>query len=92
VVANRDCAARRPGRYGATPMRPATSIPLADAFLALSDDGAPAVQRTLPRALAAGAATLVLALGLPLGSHITPKAHPVAALSSKTSLAPDDGE
>ena len=73
-------------------MRPATSIPLADAFLALSDDGPPADQRTLARTLVACAATVVLALGLPLGTHVTPKAHPVAALSSKTSLAPDEGE
>ena len=73
-------------------MRPATSIPLADAFLALSDDGAPADPRTFARVVVAGAATVVLALGLPLGAHVTPKAHPVAALSSKSSLAPDDGE
>jgi hypothetical protein len=73
-------------------MRPATSIPLADAFLALSDDGAQAEQRTLPRALTATAAALALALGLPLGWHVTPKAHPVAALSSKVSLAPGEGE
>ena len=73
-------------------MRPATSIPLADAFLALSDDGVPADRRTLPRLVAATAAAVVLALGLPLDWHVTPKAHPVAALSSKTSLAPDDGE
>ncbi len=73
-------------------MRPATSIPLADAFLALSDDGAPAAQRTLPRALAAAAAAVALALGLPLGSHVTPKAHPVAALSPKSAIAADDAE
>jgi hypothetical protein len=73
-------------------MRPATSIPLADAFLALSDDGGPADQRTLPRAVTATAAAVALALGLPLGWHVTPKAHPVAALSSKTALAFDDGE
>jgi hypothetical protein len=74
-------------------MRPATSIPLADAFLALSDDdGGPADQRTLPRAVTATVAAVALALGLPLGWHVTPKAHPVAALSSKTALAPDDGE
>jgi hypothetical protein len=70
----------------------ATSIPLADAYLALSDGGTAADQRTLPRALTATAAAVVLALGLPLGWHVTPKAHPVAALSSKTSLAPDDGD
>jgi hypothetical protein len=74
-------------------MRPATSIPLADAFLALSDDDDGAAdQRTLPRAVTATAAAVVLALGLPLGWHVTPKAHPVAALSAKTALAPDDGE
>jgi hypothetical protein len=73
-------------------MRPATSIPLADAFLALSDDHGAADQRTLPRAVTATVAAVVLALGLPLGWHVTPKAHPVAALSSKTALAPDDGE
>ena len=73
-------------------MRPATSIPLADAFLALSDDGVHADQRTLPRVVATAAAAVVLAVGLPLGWHVTPKAHPVAALSSKTSLAPDDGD
>ena len=72
-------------------MRPTTSIPLADAFLALSDDGAPAGQRTLPRALAAMVASAALALGVPLGSHVTPKAHPVAALSPKTAFA-DDAE
>jgi hypothetical protein len=73
-------------------MPPATSIPLADAFLALSDDGAPAGQRTLPRVLAATAAALTLALGLPLGTHVMPKAHPVAALSPKTSFAADEAE
>jgi hypothetical protein len=73
-------------------MPTATSIPLADAFLALSDDRAEAGQRTLPRIVAATAASVVLALGLPLGWHVMPKAHPVAALSSKTSLAPDEGE
>jgi hypothetical protein len=73
-------------------MRPATSIPLADAFLALSDDSGPVDQRSVPRVVAATAAAVVLAVGLPLGWHVTPKAHPVAALSSKTALAPDDGE
>jgi hypothetical protein len=73
-------------------MPAATSIPLAEAFLALSDDGPAAGQRTLPRALTATAAAVVLALGLPLGWHVTPKAHPVAALSSKTSVAPDEGD
>jgi hypothetical protein len=72
-------------------MRPTTSIPLADAFLALSDDGGPPPQRTFPRALTAAVAALALALGLPLGSHVLPKAHPVAALSPKTAFA-DDAE
>ena len=72
-------------------MRPATSLPLADAFLALSDDGVPADQRTLPRVVAATAAAVVLAVGVPLGWSFAPHAaHPVAALSSKTALADSD--
>jgi hypothetical protein len=72
-------------------MRPTTSIPLADAFLALSDDGAAADQHTLPRAVAATLAAVALAVGVPLGWYVTPRAaHPVAALSSKSALA--DGE
>ena len=73
-------------------MAPATSLPLAHAFLALSDDGAAGEQRTLPRVVGATVAAVVLALGLPLGWHVTPKAQPVAALSSKSTLAPADGE
>ena len=69
-------------------MRPRTSLPLADAFLALSDDGARADQRTLPRMVAATAAAVALAVGVPLGWYVAPRAsHPVAALSSKTALA-----
>jgi len=72
-------------------MRPTTSLPLADAFLALSDDGAVADQRTAPRVVAAALATVALAVGVPLGWYLTPRAaHPVAALSSK--VAPADGE
>ena len=72
-------------------MRPTTSLPLADAFLALSDDGAAGDQRTLPRMLAATLAAVVLAVGVPLGWYLTPRAaHPVAALSAKSALA--DGE
>jgi hypothetical protein len=72
-------------------MRPATSIPLADAFLALSDDGDGADQHTLPRTVAATLAAVALAVGVPLGWYVTPRAaHPVAALSSKS--APADGE
>jgi hypothetical protein len=72
-------------------MRPATSTPLANAFLALADDGAEIGQRTLPRMVAAAAASVVLALGVPLGWYLAkPDEHPVAAISSKTALAPDD--
>jgi hypothetical protein len=73
-------------------MRPTTSFPLADAFLALSDDGtAAADQRRLPRALAAALAAVILAVGVPLGWYETPRAaHPVAALTSKSALP--DGE
>jgi hypothetical protein len=73
-------------------MRPPTSLSLAHAFLALSDDGAPADGRqTLPRMVAATLAAVALAVGVPLGWYVTPRAaHPVAALSSKTALA--DGE
>jgi hypothetical protein len=72
-------------------MRPATSIPLADAFLALSDDGVVAEQRTLPRVVTATLAALILAVGVPLGWYLTPHAtHPVATLSSKTALADID--
>jgi hypothetical protein len=72
-------------------MVPATSAPLAHAFLALADDGAEADQRTLPRMLAAAAAAIVLALGVPLGWFAAkPAEHPVAALSSKSALLADD--
>jgi hypothetical protein len=69
-------------------MPPTTSISLAGAFLALSDDGPPAEQRTLPRMVAATVAALVLAVGVPFGWYVAPRAgHPVAALASKTSPA-----
>jgi hypothetical protein len=74
-------------------MRPTTSLSLADAFLALSDDDGAAGDRrqTLPRMVTATVAAVVLAVGVPLGWYVTPRAtHPVAALSSKTALA--DGE
>jgi hypothetical protein len=72
-------------------MRPATSIPLADAFLALTDDGSEPQQRTLPRMVVATVAAVVLAIGVPLGWYLTPReSHPVATLSSKTALADSD--
>ena len=72
-------------------MRPTTSIPLADAFLALTDDGAEPHRRTLPRMLAATAAAVVLAVGVPLGWYLTPRdAHPLATLSSKSALTDSD--
>jgi hypothetical protein len=65
--------------------------PLAEAFLALSDDDAVVDQRTRPRVLASAAAAVVLALGAPLGVlALRPADHPVAALSSKSSLAQDE--
>jgi polygalacturonase len=69
-------------------MRPTTSTPLAYAFLALADDGAGPEPRTLPRAVAAAAAAVVLAVGVPLGWYVSEK--PVGALSAKSALAQDD--
>jgi hypothetical protein len=67
------------------------SPPLAAAFLALADDDAFADQRTRPRVLASAAAAVVLALGAPLGVlSLRPADHPVAALSSKSSLGQDE--
>lgn len=72
-------------------MRPTTSIPLADAFLALSDDGSAPEQRTVPRIVAATAAAVVLAVGVPLGWYLTPReSHPVATLSSKFALTDNE--
>ena len=64
--------------------------PLAQAYLALADDPEPISQRTLPRALAAAAATVALAIGAPLGLLVV-KDHPVGPLtSSKFTLADDE--
>jgi hypothetical protein len=72
-------------------MRPATSIPLADAFLALSDADAAPDRRTLPRMVAATVSAAVLAVGVPLTWYMAPRVpHPVAALSSKTAPADID--
>jgi enoyl-CoA hydratase/carnithine racemase len=60
--------------------------PLTHAFLALADDDTLPDQRTLPRLLVAAIAAIVLAAGLPLAVSMQ---HPVAALSSKISIAAD---
>ena len=60
--------------------------PLAYAFLALADDDTLPDQRTLPRVLVAAVAAVLLAAGLPLAVSMQ---HPVAALSSKVSIAAD---
>ena len=67
------------------------SAPLAHAFLALADDDAFVDQRTRPRDPRRRRAAVVLALGAPLGFlSLHPSDHPVGALSSKSSLSPDD--
>ena len=79
--------------YGPTLPAPACAMspPLAEAFLALADDDAFVDQRTRPRVLASAAAAVVLALGAPLGVlSLRPADHPVAALSSKSSLGQDE--
>jgi hypothetical protein len=67
------------------------SQPLALAFLALADDESTPDQRTLPRVFTAALAAVVLAVAAPAGFLLVrPSEHPVATLSSKVSLAPDD--
>jgi hypothetical protein len=68
------------------------SPPLAHAFLALADDPQPVDQRTLPRMVAAAAASLALAVGAPLGFLvINPSDHAIGPLAgSKLTLADDD--
>ena len=65
---------------------------LAYAYLALADDPAPVDQRTLPRVVAAAVATVVLAVGAPLGLLVVnPSDHPIGPLSSsKFTLADDE--
>jgi hypothetical protein len=65
---------------------------LAYAYLALADDHEPASQRTLPRVFAAVAATVVLAIGAPLGFLVVnPSDHLIGPLSSsKFTFAADD--
>jgi len=79
-----------PRTDAAGPQAPMPS-PLAHAFLALSDDDLVVDQRSRPRVFAAAVATVVLALGAPVGFFAAhPSDHPVGALSSKFSLSPDD--
>ena len=64
---------------------------LAYAYLALADDPEPVEQRTLPRVLAAAAASVVLAVGAPLGLLVVnPSDHPIGPLSSSKLTLPDD--
>ncbi|RKQ91288.1 hypothetical protein C8N24_1110 [Solirubrobacter pauli] len=68
--------------------------PLAHAFLALADDPEPVDQRTVPRVFAAAVATVVLAVGAPLGFLVVnPADHTIGPLAgSKFSLALDDSD
>ena len=64
---------------------------LAHAFLALSDDAPAVEQRSLPRAVAAAAAAVVLAVGAPLGVWVVkPGDHALPVVSSKLSLLDDE--
>jgi hypothetical protein len=65
---------------------------LAYAYLALADDPEPVSQRTLPRVFAAAAASVVLAVGAPLGILVVKGSdHPIGPLSSsKFTFADDD--
>ncbi|MBE2319242.1 hypothetical protein DVA67_024915 [Solirubrobacter sp. CPCC 204708] len=66
--------------------------PLADAFLALADAPEPVAQRTVPRMFAAAVATVVLAVGAPLGLLVfSPADHAIGTLAgSKFTLTLDD--
>ena len=68
--------------------------PLAHAFLALADDPQPVDQRTLPRLFAATVATVVLAVGAPLGFLVVnPSDHAIGPLAgSKFALTQDDSD
>jgi hypothetical protein len=64
---------------------------LAHAFLALSDEDVIADQHSLPRAVTAAVAAVVLAVGAPLGFMVVkPGDHPQPAVSSKFSLLDDE--
>ena len=68
--------------------------PLAHAFLALADEPAGVDQRTLPRVFAAAVATVVLAVGAPLGFLVVnPSDHAIGPLAgSKFALTLDDSD
>jgi len=76
--------------------QPSAHSPLAHAYLALADDPLPAVgQRSLPRALAALIAALVLAAAAPLAWISTARGQPrdtPAATAVKAGHAEDDGD
>ena len=76
------------------PLPPAAHTPLARAYLALGDDPAPATaQSSLPRAVVALIATLVLALAAPLAWVSAARGEPrdtPAATSVKAGHADDD--
>jgi hypothetical protein len=64
---------------------------LAYAYLALADHDDPAPQRTVPRMVAAAAASVVLAVGAPLGFLVVnPSDHLIGPPSSKYALTDDD--
>lgn len=68
--------------------------PLAHAFLALADEPAAVDQRTLPHVFAAAVATVVLAVGAPLGVLVVhPSDHALGPLAgSKFTLTLDDSD
>jgi hypothetical protein len=98
---NPDCGRPKAGTLSPTPRRPgelkpmldSTSSshcpPLANAFLALIDDGAERDQRSLPRAVVAALAAVALALAVPLGWLAQ---NPVAVLGPKVHAAALDEE
>lgn len=75
---------------------PSSQPPLARAYLALADDPAPpAVQRSLPRAVLALIATVVLGLAAPQAWASTARGEPrdtPAATSAKAGHGEDDGD
>lgn len=85
---------RRAGNKGGTVAPCSPTLPIAGAFLALADDGAAPDQHSVPRAIAALLATVVLASCAPL-LWVAAAGHqrsepPAATLTSKVSLADED--